>query len=83
MWAGGRIEWKKPLIIGGKASARMNIRSVDKKGFQGAVAPKVFVNQRIEIMNEGDEDCAIAEERTHVYLALETSQKTIREGPSI
>jgi hydroxyacyl-ACP dehydratase HTD2-like protein with hotdog domain len=79
MWAAGRIEWKKPLVIGGKASVRMNIRSVDKKGFEGA-APMVFVNQNIEIVNEGEEESAIAEERTHVFLALGAKPKTIREG---
>jgi hydroxyacyl-ACP dehydratase HTD2-like protein with hotdog domain len=79
MWAAGRIEWKKPLVIGRKASARMNVRSVDKKGFEGA-APMVFVNQKIEIVNEGEEECAIVEERTHVYLALGAKPKPIREG---
>ncbi|KAI0302172.1 hypothetical protein BC826DRAFT_987627, partial [Russula brevipes] len=56
------------LIIGGKASARMSVRSVDKKGFGGAT-PMVFVNQSIEIANEGEEESAIVEERTHVYCA--------------
>jgi hydroxyacyl-ACP dehydratase HTD2-like protein with hotdog domain len=81
MWAGGRIEWRKPLIIGGKASARMSVRSVDKKGFEGAT-PMVFVNQCIEIANEGEEESAVVEERTHVYRAqaLGTYQRRFREG---
>ncbi|KAI0256832.1 hypothetical protein BJV78DRAFT_1116856 [Lactifluus subvellereus] len=79
MWAGGRIEWKKPVIIGGKASAYMNVRSVDKKGFEGGAIPMVFVNQNIEIMKEGEEESAIVEERTHVYLAPGAKQRTFRE----
>ncbi len=79
MWAGGRMEWKKPLIIGGKATASMSVRSVIKKGFGGAI-PMVFVNQGIEISNEGEEEYAILEERTHVYLALGTVQSKFREG---
>jgi hydroxyacyl-ACP dehydratase HTD2-like protein with hotdog domain len=81
MWAGGRVEWRKPLIIGGKASARMSVRSVDKKGFEGAT-PMVFVNQCIEIANEGEEESAVVEERTHVYRAqaLGTYQRRVREG---
>jgi len=91
MWAGGRIEWrKKPLVIGGKASARFSVGSVDKKGFgrvEGAsaagtpVPPMVFVNQRIEIANEGEgeSECAVVEERTHVYRTLGTYRRTPRE----
>jgi len=79
MWAGGQIEWRKPLIIGGKACARANVSSVYKKGFDG-VAPMVFVNQRIEIMNEGEEESAVLEDRTHVYRGLGTYQRTAREG---
>ncbi|KAI0306445.1 hypothetical protein B0F90DRAFT_1622992 [Multifurca ochricompacta] len=78
MWAGGRIEWRKPLVIGEKATAHMSVRSVDKKGFSGPV-PMVFVKQGIEITNEGEEDSAILEERTHVYLALGTKQNRFRE----
>ena len=82
MWAGGRIEWRKPLVIGGRACARASVGSVSKKGFDGGAAPTVFVNQRIEIANEGEGECAVLEERTHVYLALArgTYQKTAREG---
>jgi hydroxyacyl-ACP dehydratase HTD2-like protein with hotdog domain len=80
MWAGGRMEWRKPLIIGGKACARANVSSVYKKGFEG-VAPMVFVNQRIEITNEGEEGSAVLEERSHVYLAaLGTHRRTARDG---
>jgi len=79
MWAGGRIEWRNPLIIGGKACARASVSSVSGKGFDGS-APMVFVNQRIEIANEGEEECAVLEERTHVYLAQGTYRRTTREG---
>lgn len=81
MWAGGRIEWKKSLIIGGKATACASVCSVDKKGFDGAcAAPMVFVNQCIEIANEGEEESAVLEERTHVYHALGRYQRPPREG---
>ncbi len=73
------MEWRKPLLIGGKATACMNVRSVVKKGF-GDVVPMVFVNQGIEISNDGDEEHAILEERTHVYLALGVNQRKFREG---
>jgi hydroxyacyl-ACP dehydratase HTD2-like protein with hotdog domain len=79
MWAGGWIEWRNPLIIGGKACARTNVSSVHKRGFEG-VAPMVFVNQRIEITNEGEEESAVLEERSHVYLALGAYRRTAREG---
>jgi len=91
MWAGGRIEWKKPLVIGGKASACFSVDSVDKKGFrvEGAsagtqVLPMVFVNHRIEIANEGEgkSECAVLEERTHVYRAMGTYRRAPREGQS-
>ena len=81
MWAGGRIEWRKPLIIGGKACARARVSSVSKsnRGLDGT-APMVFVSQRIEITNEGEEECAVLEERTHVYLALGAYRRRAREG---
>ena len=63
MCAGGRIGKPEPVIISGKVSARMNVRSVDKKGFEGGAIPMEFVNQNIEIMGEGEEECAIAKER--------------------
>jgi hypothetical protein len=75
------MEWRRPLIIGGKATASMDVRSVAKKGFGDAV-PMVFVNQGIEISNEGDEEYAILEERTHVYLALGVKQRKFRQGKS-
>jgi hydroxyacyl-ACP dehydratase HTD2-like protein with hotdog domain len=81
MWAGGRMEWRRPLIIGGKATACMDVRSVVKKGF-GDPVPMVFVNQGIEISNEGDDEYAILEERTHVYLALGVNQRKFRQGTS-
>ena len=81
MWAGGRIEWRKSLVIGGKATACMTVRSVVKKGF-GGVDPMVFVNQDIEISNEGDKEYAVLEERTHVYLALGVNQRRFRQGKS-
>lgn len=75
------MEWRRPLIVGGKATAYMGVRSVVKKGFDDAV-PMVFVNQGIEISNEDDEEYAILEERTHVYLALGVNQRKFRQGKS-
>ncbi|KAI9509616.1 hypothetical protein F5148DRAFT_978024 [Russula earlei] len=80
MWAGGRIEWRNPLIIGGKARALFSVSSVDKKA---AAVPMVFVSQRIEIANEGEEECAVLEERTHVYRAPGTHRRTSREGKQV
>jgi hypothetical protein len=42
----------------------------------------VFVKQRIEITNDGEEEWAVLEERTHVYCALGThpSRRSAREG---
>jgi hydroxyacyl-ACP dehydratase HTD2-like protein with hotdog domain len=68
MWAGGKIEWKQPLIIGDKATAKCTITSVDKKGFTNGV-PMVFVSQKILIHAEGCRDPSVEEERTHVYLS--------------
>ena len=81
MWAGGRMEWRRPLIIGRKATARMSVRSVVKKGVGDAV-PMVFVNQGIEISNEDDREYAILEERTHVYLTLGIKLRKFRQGMS-
>ncbi|TFY77170.1 hypothetical protein EWM64_g6842 [Hericium alpestre] len=69
MWAGGRIEWKKPLLIGGKATSSTTVRSVEKKGFERG-SPMVFVKQENDMRNEGDSEPAVLEERTHVYLGL-------------
>ncbi|TFY66667.1 hypothetical protein EVG20_g4422 [Dentipellis fragilis] len=79
MWAGGRMEWRKPLLIGAKATSVTTIDSVEKKGFEKG-APMVFVQQKIDMRNEGDEQPAVTEERTHVYLALGLNQRKFRNG---
>ncbi|KAI0797975.1 hypothetical protein C8Q75DRAFT_740221 [Abortiporus biennis] len=83
MWAGGSIEWKKPLIIGHKAIASSSIGSVKKKGFEmekeGTTPnPMVFVNQKIEYSHVGSEEVAIEEERSHVYLSAPANSRGVR-----
>ncbi|KAI0054121.1 hypothetical protein FA95DRAFT_1507760 [Auriscalpium vulgare] len=80
MWAGGRIDWRRPLHIGGRATSTMSVAEVQKKGFEDD-RPMVFVKQRVEVRNEGEEaaEAAVVEERTHVYLALQTQQRKFRE----
>ena len=75
------MEWRRPLIIGRKATARMSVRSAVKKGVGDAV-PMVFVNQGIEISNVDDREYAILEERTHVYFTLGIKLRKFRQGMS-
>ncbi|EMD38362.1 hypothetical protein CERSUDRAFT_113528 [Gelatoporia subvermispora B] len=78
MWAGGKFEWKKPLMIGDRVTAVATIDSVQKKGF-GKGTPMVFVKQIIEFVREGDKEASIVEERSHVYLATPGNRRVIRE----
>ncbi|THH33968.1 hypothetical protein EUX98_g284 [Antrodiella citrinella] len=81
MWAGGKIEWHKPLLVGSKATAVSTIRSVDKKGFDKD-SPKVFVKQNIQYLNERRELC-VDEERSHVYLSSPGNARVIRAVPGL
>lgn len=78
MWAGGKIEWHKPLLIGSGATSVSTIRSIDKKGFEKA-SPKVFVKQHIQFSNTEGEVC-VEEERSHVYLSTPGNARTVRPG---
>ncbi|KAL6300559.1 hypothetical protein BKA93DRAFT_514862 [Sparassis latifolia] len=78
MWAGGRMEWKRPLRIGEKANAVSTISQIDKKGFEKD-SPLVFVRQKIEYKREGSEDICVEEERSHVYLAAPGNKRRVRE----
>lgn len=79
MWAGGRIEWRNPLLIGDEAVSVSTIDSVQKKGFEKG-RPMVFVNQKIQYSKAGSEDVAIQETRSHVYLASPGNSRGTREG---
>ncbi|KAG7452482.1 uncharacterized protein BT62DRAFT_925035 [Guyanagaster necrorhizus] len=76
MWAGGKISWmaENPLLIGGKATARMTIGSVKKKNFDRG-RPIVFVNKKIEISMEHSAVPSVIEERVHVYLPVAATVK--------
>ncbi|THH17823.1 hypothetical protein EW146_g3078 [Bondarzewia mesenterica] len=77
MWAGGKIEWRKPLIVGKKATSVSTVASVAKKGFEKG-SPMVFVKQNMEVKHFGEDDIAVFEERSHVYLALGVDKRTTR-----
>lgn len=81
MWAGGSIKWHSPLVIGDKVTARSNVSSVEKKGFEKG-SPMVFVNQTIEYAKEGASVPSVVEGRSHVYLpqGYTNMQRNIRQG---
>lgn len=82
MWAGGKISWMagNPLLIGGKATSRMTIGSVEKKNFDRG-RPIVFVNKKIEISMEDSAAPSVVEERVHVYLPVDAAvKKEPRQG---
>jgi len=86
MWAGGKFTWSTSksaeLKIGDTARADSRILEIQKKGFEGK-DPMVFVKQRVSFMKGGEsgknDEVAIEEERTHVYLAGLGSTRTIKE----
>ncbi|GJE86915.1 hypothetical protein PsYK624_029980 [Phanerochaete sordida] len=78
MWAGGRIQWKKPLHVGDSVTAFSEMLDVQKKGFEKGV-PMVFVKQRIEFKRAGSSDVAIEEERSHVYLAAPAYSRGVKQ----
>ncbi|KAH9952012.1 hypothetical protein B0H21DRAFT_715361 [Amylocystis lapponica] len=78
MWAGGTMEWRRPLLIGDSAIAASRIASVEKKGFDHG-SPKVFVKQRIEYSKEGGSEICVVEERNHVYLASPGNNRRVAE----
>ena len=63
MWAGGRVDFERPVPLGAPMTKRSRIRSVDAK--QGRAGPLVFVTVRHEIFVAGDR--SIAEEHDIVY----------------
>ncbi|EPQ58273.1 Thioesterase/thiol ester dehydrase-isomerase [Gloeophyllum trabeum ATCC 11539] len=77
MWAGGRMVWKKPLVIGQKAVSTSTVGSVEHKGLEKG-SPMVFVRQKIAIQQAGSDEVCIEEERTHVYLPTTTGKRASR-----
>ncbi|KAI0647099.1 hypothetical protein C8Q79DRAFT_1009241 [Trametes meyenii] len=78
MWAGGRMEWKRPLCVGDEATAQATIGAVTKKGFERA-APMVFVSQKIQYKERKSGAVCIEEERAHVYLAGSGNKRVAKE----
>lgn len=82
MWAGGRMEWRAPgLRVGDAVHASSRLLDVQKKGFERG-APMVFVKQQIEYKRVGSDAVAIAEERSHVYLAAPANRRSVKQGTS-
>ena len=82
MWAGGRMEWKRPLHVGDRAEAVSTITSVERKGFAPGETgtPMVFVKQKLEYRKQGTSDVCVEEERSHVYLAMAGKRRGAKEG---
>lgn len=68
MWAGGRVTWNvnNPLLVGRNAMATSTVAKVEKKGFEHD-RPMIFVTQRLEFSQVGQNIPSITEERDHVY----------------
>ncbi|KZT09494.1 uncharacterized protein LAESUDRAFT_722455 [Laetiporus sulphureus 93-53] len=82
MWAGGRMVWKDPLLIGENATATSTIESVEKRGFKNG-SPMVFVTQNIAYRKQGTSEIAIEEERSHVYLAAPGNRRGVKEAKGL
>lgn len=63
MWAGGQLEFKRPLILGHLAERRSSIAKAEHK--QGRSGPLAFVKVRHEIWQDGE--CAVTEHQDLVY----------------
>ena len=66
MWAGGRLEFVAPLLIGQAIEKRSTVQAVTEK--QGKSGPMVFVTVRHEIFAE--RQLAVIEEQDIVYLGV-------------
>jgi 3-methylfumaryl-CoA hydratase len=69
MWAGGRLRFIKPLVIGEKVSRTSTILDIQEKA--GKSGPLVFVTVQHEISGEGG--LAIIEEQDLVYRELSSA----------
>jgi len=72
MWASGKIEWNNtiPFVVGKPTEGKSSVAKVEKKGFdQGK--PMLFVTQKIDYYQEGQNEPSVVEERSHVYFHAE------------
>jgi 3-methylfumaryl-CoA hydratase len=65
MWAGGQLEFRRPLCIGDAIERVSTIDSVTEKS--GRSGPLVFVKVRHEIRREGEREVALTEFHDVVY----------------
>src|SRR6266540_2563158 len=78
MWAGSRIEWRRPLAVGATAMRNSRIVSVTPK--RGQSGELVFVVVRHEISVAGD--LALTEEHDIVYRDLAPADAERRKTPA-
>ncbi|SDU97533.1 FAS1-like dehydratase domain-containing protein [Pseudomonas mucidolens] len=74
MWAGGRLSFIKPLLVGGLVHRRSTIEDIKEK--QGRTGSLLFVKVRHEYLQ--DEDTALIEEQDIVYRVA--TQAIVAEG---
>lgn len=77
MWAGGRLEFHQPLIIGDRVTRLSTIRAIETK--QGKSGALVFVT--IEHQLSGPHGLAITEEQDIVYRAATTGPAAMTLPP--
>jgi 3-methylfumaryl-CoA hydratase len=65
MWAGGRFEFRAPLVIGDAVERRSTIERVESKS--GRSGELVFVTVRHELMRAGESSAALVEWHDIVY----------------
>lgn len=65
MWAGSRLEWRRPLRVGESVERLSTIEDVALK--QGRSGPLVFVTVRHEVRGPGDAGPALVEHHDIVY----------------
>lgn len=63
MWAGGKIDWRKPVILGQQASRKTTISKIEEK--QGRTGSLIFVT--IQHVVSQDNEVCISEEQNIVY----------------
>lgn len=77
MWAGGRLTFHRPLLIGDAVERRSTLRQVASK--TGRTGPLAFVTVLHEVSNEGG--LAVSEEHDIVYRELGTPAAAPIEAP--
>ncbi|MGI9295663.1 MAG: FAS1-like dehydratase domain-containing protein [Pseudomonadales bacterium] len=76
MWAAGKLEISRPLVIGEQANKRSTIQSVDLK--EGRSGTLVFVNVLHEFTQRGE--VCITEEQNLVYRDMPAEPSTLPPG---